>query len=61
MQKDYLKINNIKMVNTLIEIDRNCKEKLNLQVNCRGKLGKPQNSDEQKLLLSLQGRSSPRV
>ena len=53
MQNGNLKINDIKIVNTLIEINRNCKDKLNLQVGCRGRVGKPQNINDQTLLLNV--------
>lgn len=53
MQKGYLKIDNIKIVNSLIEIDRNCKDKLGINLECTGRVGKPKNSLDNTLLLNI--------
>lgn len=39
MQNACLKIDNIKIISTHIEIDRNCRDEFNLNVECRGRVG----------------------
>lgn len=53
MQNACLKIDNIKIISTHIEIDRNCRDKFNLNVECRGRVGKPKNETDTKLLLNV--------
>lgn len=53
MQKGYLRIDNIKIVNSLIEIDRNCKEKFRINLDCTGRVGKPKNQSDNTLLLNI--------
>ena len=53
MQKGYLKIDKIRVVNSLIEIDRNCNDKFGISLECKGRVGKPKNQSDNKLLLNI--------
>lgn len=53
MQKDYLKINNIKIIRSFIEIDRNCKDKFEIKLECRGRAKKAKKESDHTLLLNI--------
>lgn len=53
MQKACLKIDDIKIVRSFIEIDRDCKDKFEIKIECRGRIKKSKKEADHTLLLNV--------